>query len=494
MDLISGILAVPPIYLALLVVILLLLITEGIYIVRKRKPPQPTVALPTMPTPSTPIAAAGGPTIPQATTPLQPQVVQTKKHGIFQLKVLLPVFGIIIVGIGIAVGAMYLRNPKPQQEGRGRAATKCYSGYESDCYKTSVSNTCASYTQNDPIDMKLISHKYGGLDECLTSDPRSYVGDVGLPGKIVNQCTASDKHGDTYYCSQFAIAVDDCTAVQLDCMKGVNGAQGSVAVNCNNCNPPPTSPPKPTNTPTPVVSNLTCKNIGIVGDVTFDTIRNPGEVRTLHGHSEGGIAPITWTFTLSTNKGDKGVLTSKKDQDNEVIFTAPAQLLPGQTWTVTGTVHDSTGKSDSGTDCAKVITYVANPTPTPTLTITPTPTVTPTGNPSATPTIPVIPVCENIKIYSVDMTTTPPNLFVKQLTADDLKSLKAADKINVTVTGSSNSVAGQYRVNGSSTWQALTLKRAGTNEFYADTPYTLPAAVITYTFEGQIKDAAGNWH
>jgi len=133
-----------------------------------------------------------------------------------------------------------------------------------------------------------------------------------------------------------------------------------------------------------------------------------------------------------------------------------------------------------------------SPTPTTPAEETPIPTSTPTGGPSATPspTPPEstpVPICQSLKFYSVDLEATPPNLFVEQLTIEDLEALKSGDKINITIMGNQNTLKGQYRVNGSSDWVNLTQKRSGTNEFYSSTPYTMPAGVTTFKFEGRTQ-------
>jgi len=135
------------------------------------------------------------------------------------------------------------------------------------------------------------------------------------------------------------------------------------------------------------------------------------------------------------------------------------------------------------------------PTVTPTLpayatatpTLPPNVTVTPTiaASPTITPT--PVPICQSLQFYSVDLDASPANLFVEQLTIEDLKNLKAGDKINITIMGTSQTFKGQYRVNGSSDWVNLTQKRSGTNEFYSSTPYTMPSGVTTFKFEGRTQ-------
>ncbi len=124
---------------------------------------------------------------------------------------------------------------------------------------------------------------------------------------------------------------------------------------------------------------------------------------------------------------------------------------------------------------------------TPTIGPSPTPTITPSVQPSISPSQGPAPMCKSINFYT-DLT------FATKLTIDDLKNRKSGDQIFVTVIGDPGSVKGQFRVNGSSTWQILDLRRPGTNEFYANTPYTMAAGVNSFTFEGQTQDANGIWH
>ncbi|MBI4067388.1 hypothetical protein HY407_03320 [Candidatus Gottesmanbacteria bacterium] len=125
-------------------------------------------------------------------------------------------------------------------------------------------------------------------------------------------------------------------------------------------------------------------------------------------------------------------------------------------------------------------------TPTPTLPNQPTitPSVTPPGNTPA-------PMCSGVKFYSVDLASSPPNLFVKELSSEDLKNLKAGDQITITVLGTLNTIKGQYRVKQgtqpTSTYTDLTLRKPGTNEFYSNTPYTMPAGITSFRFEGRTQ-------
>lgn len=135
-----------------------------------------------------------------------------------------------------------------------------------------------------------------------------------------------------------------------------------------------------------------------------------------------------------------------------------------------------------------------SPTNTPTLSPTPSPTLPgPSNTPTATPVTPptatttvTAPMCSAVNFYT-DTT------FANPLTVNDLKNLTAGAHVTVTVLGSAGTVAAQYSVNNGA-WFALSLKRTGTNEFYSNTPYTIPVGITTFTVVGQIQDSSGAWH
>lgn len=466
--------------------VFLILVGEAIYLIKKRNkssssPPPNVVSSMTQQVASS-----------QNGLPNTSVTVTSTPAKKFPLKFVIPLFLIVVIGSVVFLASSFLTKKEPQQDSRGRASGDCYEGF--DCDKSDVTVDCSADQQGTVVETKLIVHKFSDEATCRDSDPWPLVGNPGLPGDPAGSCTANQRSsdGERYFCSKTA-SIPSCSVVQLDCLTTSSGVGpgGSIGFNCGGCNPPPTNPPNPT---TPL---LRCKNLTIPG---LNTISAGGEKKTLNLAAEDGQSPYTWSVDIQTNKGQKGsvAITNNGGLTGQAEWTAPATPQSGQTWTFIATVTDHTGKSDSDAACQKTVSYTAVP-PTATPTGIP-PTATPTTvGPSLTPTATVppnasvtpIPICTAIKFYSVNTTASPPNLFVKQLTVADLKKLKAGDKVTVTILGNQNTLKGQYRVKEGQkalgAYRELSLKRPGTNEFYSNTPYTIPSGTMGFRFEGRTQ-------
>lgn len=245
MDFLSNI-SISPIILLLFGVIFLLFVFEIFYLLKKRKK-QPSSSFP-----SQPQNIASQPILQPQNAP-QNLVIPPQPKQQVSLKFVLPVVGIIVLGGVVVGGVYYLQKPDTSQDIRSRAET-CPNGY--DCYSpSSLSVDCTSDQNGQTVQAKLVLHKFSDENTCKTVDPKTLVGDPGLPGDIVGSCTTSGGDGNDKYptCNIGGISVPDCSAAQLDCTSSGQGMGpgGSVGVNCNNCNPQPTNTPKPTKPPTP---------------------------------------------------------------------------------------------------------------------------------------------------------------------------------------------------------------------------------------------------
>lgn len=107
---------------------------------------------------------------------------------------------------------------------------------------------------------------------------------------------------------------------------------------------------------------LKCDRVTIRGS---NKVSTPGEERDIVGQSTGGEKPIKWSWEQTTSGGARGTLKGRADKDNEIIWVAPNQLTPGQTWTIRGTVKDAKGKTDTAPACAETITVQAQACPVP---------------------------------------------------------------------------------------------------------------------------------
>lgn len=69
------------------------------------------------------------------------------------------------------------------------------------------------------------------------------------------------------------------------------------------------------------------------------------ETRQLTATASGGTAPLTYAWSLTGSGVDQGTLSSTVG--NTVIWTAPGTVIQSESWTITATVKDATGATDS---------------------------------------------------------------------------------------------------------------------------------------------------
>lgn len=102
------------------------------------------------------------------------------------------------------------------------------------------------------------------------------------------------------------------------------------------------------------VSALKCNFVALTPN--SNSIIGGSETRILTASASGGVAPLTYSWDLTSSSVDKGSLSSFAGQS--VTWTAPGTIVASESWKITATVKDSIGKTDSS-GC--VVNLTANP-------------------------------------------------------------------------------------------------------------------------------------
>lgn len=308
-------------------------------------------------------------------------------------KVILGLIFLLVVGIGLIGYLITLQKPVTTQVPAAGPIP--------------IGITCDSDTPNKTfygINMVYTFPDQASCEACKNGNTANCPADkVGQPsalceGKSSTVCSAAGQcttagpgqgTGGVFSCNLQA-EIPACSVAQLDCSDAAypnySNIHGTIQFNCN-CEAP-TNTPRPTQPPTatPPPPTLSCNSVALTGGSTIST---GGETRTLTATAAGGTGTRNFSWTITTTGGaQQGTYVAQDARKKVIIWTAPATVAAGQTWTIKATVTDDAGKSDSGANCKQTITYSATSTPTPTLTPTPTVPGSPTNTPTPTPTAP----------------------------------------------------------------------------------------------------------
>lgn len=105
-----------------------------------------------------------------------------------------------------------------------------------------------------------------------------------------------------------------------------------------------------------VAATPTLKCTGITLSPNNTTISGSADTRTLTAASSGGTAPVTFAWAVTSDGADKGSLSATTG--TTVTWSPPgsSNLTATQTWSITATAADATGKTDAS-GCSVTLNY-----------------------------------------------------------------------------------------------------------------------------------------